>query len=174
MNSLSFAATRIGSPFQAGEHAGTYITTKPASEADILALAQKIALKRLAKGPLIDGLRSARQYFQALFAPLEYEVFGVLFVDQKHQVIQFEPMFRGTLASASVHPREVVKLALQLNAAAVLFTHNHPSGNSTPSDADKKLTSQLQHALQLIDVTVLDHVVVSADSCYSFAEHGLL
>lgn len=174
MNSLSFAETRITSPFQTGEQVGTYITTKPASEADILALAQKIALKRLAQGPLIDGPSSASHYLQAVFAPLEYEVFGVVFVDQRHRVIKFEPMFRGTLACASVHAREVVKRALELNAAAVVLTHNHPSGTPTPSDADQRLTTQLQQTLRLIEVNVLDHVVVSANGCYSFAEHGLL
>ncbi|MEM7295000.1 MAG: JAB domain-containing protein, partial [Pseudomonadota bacterium] len=87
---------------------------------------------------------------------------------------QFEELFRGTLSSASVYPREVVKAALRVNAAAVIFAHNHPSGSAEPSREDERLTSRLRQALALIDVRVLDHVIIGAGSDCSFAERGLL
>jgi DNA repair protein RadC len=99
--------------------------------------------------------------------------FGVLHLDTRHRLIAAEDLFRGTLSSSSVHPREVVKAALNHNAAALLLYHNHPSGISEPSAADELITRRLREALALIDVPVLDHLIV-AESIYSFAEHGLL
>jgi len=174
MSSFSLAATRICSPFRTGEQTGTYITIKPATEADIINLAQTIALKRLAQGPTISQPALAYQYLQTLLSPLDYEVFGVVFLNSHNRIIQFEVMFRGTLNSCSVHPKQIVKRTVELNAAAVLLVHNHPSGNTEPSDADKRLTIQLQNALELIDVPVLDHLIVSAKGWYSFAEHHLI
>lgn len=97
---------------------------------------------------------------QIRLAGLEHEVFACLFLDNKHRVIKFEEMFRGTIDSASVYPREVVKATLACNAAAVIFAHNHPSGSSEPSEADKCITQRLKQALGLIDIQVLDHFVV--------------
>jgi len=101
-------------------------------------------------------------------------VFGVLFVDAQHRLTAFEVLFRGTLAQTSVHPREVVRRALSLNAAAVVLAHNHPSGLAEPSRADEMLTSALKQALALVDVRVLDHVIVARGCTVSFAERGLL
>ena len=109
-----------------------------------------------------------------MLAEEEQEIFGALFLDNKHRLIAFERLFAGTVNEASVYPREVVKRALKLNAAAVIFTHNHPSGVPEPSSDDERITDRLQTALSLIDVRVLDHIVVGGLSHVSFAERGLL
>ncbi len=98
----------------------------------------------------------------------------MLFLDTRHCLIDYAEMFRGTIDGASVYPREVVKEALRLNAAAVVVSHNHPSGNPEPSGADKALTQQLKQALALVDVRVLDHVIVAGNANVSFAERGLI
>lgn len=103
-----------------------------------------------------------------------YEVFVVMFLDAQNRLIAAEEMFRGTLTQTSVYPREIVKRAIEHNAASVIFAHNHPSGNTTPSRADEQLTYTLKSALQLIDIRVLDHVIVSGNQSLSFAEHGLI
>ena len=115
-----------------------------------------------------------KNYARLKLGGLPYEVFGVFFLDQCLGVIAYEAMFRGTLSQTSVYPREVVIRALQLNASAVVFTHNHPSGNAMPSHADECLTQTLKHALKLVDVRVLDHIIVTGQSTVSFAETGLL
>ena len=98
----------------------------------------------------------------------------MLFLDAQHRLLQFDEMFRGTLTQTSVYPREVVRRALALNAAAVILAHNHPSGVAEPSRADEFLTQSLKSALQLVDVRVLDHMVVGRTQVVSFAERGLL
>jgi DNA repair protein RadC len=105
---------------------------------------------------------------------LEHEVFGCLFLDNQHAVIAAEDLFRGTIDGASVYPREVVKRALALNAAAVILYHNHPSGVSEPSQSDQRLTQRLKAALGTVDIRVLDHFVVGRAEALSFAERGLL
>jgi len=102
------------------------------------------------------------------------EVFAIVFLDSMHQVLAYEPMFRGTINSTAVYPRVVVQRVLELKAAAVVFAHQHPSGVTEPSSADRALTQQLQAALALIDVRVLDHIIVGQGIPYSFAEHSLL
>ena len=109
-----------------------------------------------------------------MLAALEHEVFVGLFLDSQHRLIADRELFRGTLAQTSVYPREVVKSALALNAAAVIFAHNHPSGVAEPSRADELLTQSLKAALQLVDVRTLDHFVVAGAHVVSFAERGLL
>lgn len=103
----------------------------------------------------------------------EREVFAVMLLDNQHRLIEFKELFQGTIDAASVYPREVVKTALKANAAAVIFAHNHPSGDPEPSQADRRITTRLQDALALIDVRVLDHIVVG-EQCTSFAERGWL
>ena len=100
--------------------------------------------------------------------------FGVLFLDNRHRVLAFEELFRGTIDGASVHPREVVRRALQLNAAAVILSHNHPSGVAEPSQADRQITARLREALDLVGIRVLDHLVVGDGDCCSLADRGLL
>jgi len=115
-----------------------------------------------------------RQYLSARIGQAEHEIFCVLFLDNQHRLITAEDMFRGTIDGASVYPREVVKAALRLNSAAVIFSHNHPSGELEPSQADRKITERLKDALELVDVRVLDHLIVSGAHSLSFAERGML
>lgn len=116
----------------------------------------------------------AAQYLRLKLAMLEHEVFAVLWLNNKHSVIELEVLFRGTIDSAAVYPREVAKAALAQNAAAVILCHNHPSGCAEPSQADHAITRRLVEALGLIDVRVLDHMVVGTEGYVSFAERGLL
>ena len=113
----------------------------------------------------------SKEYVKLQLAERPYEVFACLFLDNRHRVITFEELFRGTLDGCSVHPREVVKAALAHNAAAAVLCHNHPSGNAEPSQADRRITKRLQDALSLVDVRVLDHLVVGQE-VVSFAERG--
>ena len=114
-----------------------------------------------------------RKLLRLRFSEREHEVFVVLFLDNRHRLIEIEEMFRGTIDGAQVHVREVVKAALRHNAAAVVFCHNHPSGVAEPSQADQTITRRLREALSLVEVRVLDHFVVG-DSIISMAERGLL
>jgi DNA repair protein RadC len=115
-----------------------------------------------------------RDYLRLRFGELEYEVFSVVFLDNRHRIIQFDELFRGTIDGCSVHPRIVVQRALECNAAAVILGHNHPSGVAEPSNADKTITHRLKEALALVDVRVLDHLIVTRGSIVSFAECGLI
>lgn len=124
--------------------------------------------------PVFTTPQAVGQYICLHLGILPYEVFGVLFLDAQHRLIAFESMFRGTLTQTSVYPREVVIQALSHGAAAVVLTHNHPSGILVPSEADKALTQTLKSALSLVDVRVLDHFVVSGNGAVSMAELGLL
>ena len=120
---------------------------------------------------LTDPSRT-RHYLSARLRDHAFEVFACLFLDNRHRVIHFEELFRGTINGASVHPREVVRQTLEHNAAAVIFAHNHPSGIAEPSEADRRLTRRLQDALALIDVRVLDHIVIGDGECVAFSERG--
>jgi len=122
---------------------------------------------------LADPATSAR-YLKSRLGGYPYEVFACLFLDSRHRVIAFEELFRGSIDGASVHPREVVRRCLAHNAAAVIFAHNHPSGISEPSQADRMITTRLREALGLIEVRVLDHIVVGDGVPTSLAERGWL
>ena len=137
-------------------------------------LARRAAWEELAARPALTSPRDSAAFLKAQLAHKPYEVFGVLFLDNRHRVLSFEEMFRGTLDGASVHPREVVRAALEHNAAACIFAHNHPSGVAEPSAADRNITHQLRDALQLIGVRVLDHLVVGAGEPTSMAARGLI
>ncbi len=126
------------------------------------------------KGSIISSPDTTRQYLQLKLATEYNEVFGCMFLDNRHRIIAVENMFFGTIDGASVHPRVVVQKALLLNAAAIILYHNHPSGVAEPSKADESITKRLQDALKLIDVRILDHIVVSTDETISMAERGLL
>ena len=140
----------------------------------VLELARRALTAELAQRPVFDSPTTVREYLKLQLADLAHEVFAVLFLDAQHRLIAYEPLFRGTLTQTSVYPREVLKRALALNAAAVLLAHNHPSGVAEPSRADEFLTQSLKSALQLVDVRVLDHMVVGRTQVVSFAERGLL
>ncbi len=118
--------------------------------------------------------QAVRDYCRLKLATKEHEVFGALFLDNKHRLIEFRELFRGTIASCSVHTREVVKEALGINCAAIIFTHNHPSGVCEPSDADIDMTNELKRALRMFDIRVLDHIVVSVEGSVSLADRGVL
>ncbi|MEM6640829.1 MAG: DNA repair protein RadC [Pseudomonadota bacterium] len=117
---------------------------------------------------------NTRAFLHAQLRDLEHEVFCCLYLDNRNRVIEFEELFRGTIDGASVYPREVVKLALAYNAAAVIFAHNHPSGVAEPSNADERITQRLVKALALVDIRVLDHMIVGDTGCVSLAERGVL
>ncbi len=140
----------------------------------VLELARRALTAELAQRPVFDSPTTVREYLKLQLADLAHEVFAVLFLDAQHRLIAYEPLFRGTLTQTSVYPREVLKRALALNAAAVLLAHNHPSGVAEPSRADEFLTQSLKTALAMIDVRVLDHLVVGRGQIVSFAERGLL
>ena len=120
----------------------------------------------------VNSPNDAKNFLQLRLSTLEHEVFAVMFLDNRHRLIAFEELFRGTIDGAAVYSREVVKAALYQNAAAVILSHNHPSGDTSPSEADRRITARLREALGLIDVRVLDHIIVSATNTYSFAENG--
>jgi DNA repair protein RadC len=140
----------------------------------VLELARRAMAERLKERAVFDSPGAVKEYLQMHIGSRPYEVFAVLFLDAQHRLIVLEELFRGTLAQTSVYPREVVMRALHHNAAAVVLSHNHPSGSIEPSRADESLTQTLRAALSLIDVRVLDHVIVSAGQSFSMAEKGLL
>jgi len=143
-----------------------------------LQAATEIARRQLAEtlraGPSLSSPRATRDYLIARLRDLPHEVFCCLYLDNRHRLIEFEELFRGTIDGASVHPREVVKQALQWNSAAVIIAHNHPSGIAEPSAADERITLRIKEALALVDIRLLDHVVVGDGTSVSMAERGLL
>jgi DNA repair protein RadC len=140
----------------------------------VLEMAKRHFKEILERGSALTSPETTRAYLSAQLRGYGYEVFACLFLDNQHRVIKLEELFRGTIDGASVYPREVVKQALYHNAAAVIFAHNHPSGITEPSQADKQITDKLKQALTLIDIRVLDHFIIGDGDPYSFAEHGLL
>ena len=140
----------------------------------MLELARRAIAGELNARPVFDSPAKVKEYLQLQLGGREHEVFAVLFLDAQNRLVRLEEMFRGTLTQTSVYPREVVKRALELGAAAVILAHNHPSGAAEPSRADEFLTQTLKSALALVDVRVLDHLVVGRGEVVSFAERGLL
>jgi DNA repair protein RadC len=139
----------------------------------VLAAAMKILAKRLRQpGQLFSSPAIVKDYLTLQLAMLESERFDVLFVDTKNRLLKHEIMFTGTVTQTNVYPREVVKLALQLNAVSVILAHNHPSGEPTPSEADHRITQTLVQALGLVGIRVLDHIIVAGVRTHSMAEHG--
>ena len=138
----------------------------------VLEMGKRHLHESLNRGDALTDPTSTRRYLQARLRDYPYEVFACLFLDNRHRVIRFEELFRGTINGASVHPREVVKQALEYNAAALIFAHNHPSGVAEPSEADRQLTHRLQEALGLVDIRVLDHIVVGDGEIVAFSERG--
>lgn len=138
----------------------------------VLELAKRAISEELQENTSLSSPQSVKKYLQLLIGSKAHESFAVLFLDVKNRLITTEELFRGTLNHASVYPREVVKSALQHNAAAIIIAHNHPSGSCEPSSADLQLTTTLKQALALVDVRVLDHFIVANPKVYSFAENG--
>lgn len=144
------------------------------NEQEIIDQALTILKRETLSTSYVDGPSTAKKLIQLELANLEHEVFGILHLTTQHQTIDFEILFRGTIDSSAVYPREVLKAVLSKNSAAVVIAHNHPSGHSEPSLADKSITRKLFEALALIDVPVLDHLIVTRDQIFSFKESGLL
>lgn len=139
-----------------------------------LELGRRYIAQQLQRGQPLESPASTRKALMARLGHHREELFACLYLDNRHHILAYEDLFRGTIDAASVHPRVVVQRALEHNAAAMVFAHNHPSGDPEPSHADRILTRRLSEALALVDVRVLDHVVVGANECVSFAERGWL
>lgn len=137
-------------------------------------MARRHFSETLQRGSVLENPEQTRNFLSSRLRDYAFEVFSCLYLDNRHRVIQFEELFRGTINGASVHPREVVKKALGHNAAAVIFAHNHPSGVAEPSAADQQITRQLTESLAMVDVRVLDHIVVGDGVTVSLAERGLM
>lgn len=140
----------------------------------VLEMARRHLAASLVRESALESPAMVRQYLSAKLRHQTREVFACLLLDNRHRVIGFEELFWGTLNAAAVYPREVVKLALEANAAAVILSHNHPSGVAEPSHADRQITERLKAALALVDIRVLDHMVVGDNEVISFAERGWL
>lgn len=173
-NHSNLSNTSINPPslIQAGD--GRYHLSEPASLDDVYNLMLSLLEIKYLRPDALSSPEEVRRFLQVKLANLEHEIFSVVFLDSQHRVISYEEMFRGTIDSASVYPREIVKRCLQLNAAAVIFSHSHPSGVPDPSNADKRITERLQAALALVDIRVLDHIVIGGSDSVSMAERGML
>lgn len=159
---------------QAGETTGTYVMESPITEADILQMAQQLAMSRLSKGRALAEPKQVFTHLQTLLQYHEHEIFALVLLDTKHRVIGFRELLRGTVDGARVYPREVVKIALEHTAAAVILVHYDPSRDPEPSHADRTLATTLKNALNMIGTRTLDHVVVGYGGCVSLAEQGYL
>ena len=126
------------------------------------------------RGESFTDPQASGRIFQDKLAGLEREVFAAVFLDTRHRLIEYVELFQGTVDGAEVHPREVVRKALRCNAAAVIVAHNHPSGTTDPSAADRAVTARLKQALGLVDVRLLDHIIVGGTRTLSMAGHGLV
>ncbi len=139
----------------------------------VVEMSRRYLDEKMKRGDVLKDASDVENYLKLKLRYSPYEVFACVFLDNKHRVIEFEELFRGTIDSASVHPREVVRRVIHHNAAAVIFSHNHPSGVAEPSQADHRITERLKQALSFIDVRVLDHFIIG-DEVVSFAQRGLI
>lgn len=147
----------------------------PSQDDATIATALAILGRRMrVPGAALSTPSSVKDYLTLKLAEEEREIFAVLWLDSQNRVIDYEPLFHGTLAQTSVYPREVVKRAMAVNASAVILSHNHPSGFCEASSADQHITRELRDALKYVDVRVLDHIIVAGTSTLSFAERGYL
>lgn len=147
---------------------------RAASVDEILQAAQQLLGRDIRGSEPLVSPKLVRDFLRIKLGTLEHEVFALLMLDSQHRVIDYLELFRGTIDSTAVYPREVVKETLARNAAALILVHNHPSGVTTPSSADGVITQKLRAALELVDVRILDHLIVAGSDTLSFAEQGLL
>ena len=166
-NTLPFIPDNVFSNIKA-EHLNSF------EKRSVIDMAKTILENEYLPGKPFTKPEEAKTYLQLKYQDLEHEMFAVIYLSQRHRMIKIDELFRGTIDGASVYPREVVKGVLQHNAAAVMFVHNHPSGEPEPSQADKRITARLIDALKTIDVRVLDHLVVAKGGVVSFAEQDLI
>jgi DNA repair protein RadC len=158
----------------AGELPGTYVVPEAVTDTELMRLAKMLARRRLKRGRSMESPAAVFNALQTLMMDYEREVFGMVLLDNRHRIIEFVELFHGTIDSASVYPREVIKAALAQNAAAVVLVHNHPSGDPEPSRADRQITDRLQQALNTVEIRLLDHVIVGFEGTVSFAERGMI
>lgn len=151
----------------------TYSFDGPISAHQVLEKAAEIIAERYLRGDAFCSSQATKDFVTFKLGDYEREVFAVLYLDSQHRLIEYEELFFGTINAASVYPREVAKSSLKHNSAAVIFAHNHPSGDPSPSVSDKQITQRLKEALALLDINVLDHIVVG-ESTVSLAEQGWL
>ena len=137
-------------------------------------LCRRVNTQNIVKGQLINSPKAVQNQLQQHFKGMKREVFACLFLDTQHRFLDLKSLFYGTIDSAAIYPREIAKLALELNAAAVILAHNHPSGDPEPSHSDIQITQTIKEALTLLDIRVLDHVVMGADQMVSLAQRGLI
>ncbi len=137
-------------------------------------LARRYYAESLPTGETIRSPADTESFLQARMRHLDHELFCCLYLDNRHRVLRFDELFRGTIDGTSVYPREVVKEALSVNAAAVILAHNHPSGVSEPSQADERITRRLKSALELVDIRLLDHLIIGDGAATSLARRGLI
>jgi len=158
------------------ETTGEYQVSRPVSGDEIIDQAKEIIQSSIRRtdGTVFTNPESVKTFLHLALLTEQREVFAVLFVDNRHRLIQFERLFFGTIDGCSVHPREVVKAALKHNAAALILAHNHPSGVAEPSTADQQITNRLKDALALVEIRVLDHLLIGSDEIVSMAERGLI
>lgn len=140
----------------------------------VVEMSRRCLAEQLQRGTALTSVADTRHYLISQLRDEPNEVFAMLLLDSQHQVIEFKPVFYGTIDSAAVYPRVLVKLALDKNAAAVILAHNHPSGIAEPSQADKHITQRIIDAMALVDIRVLDHFVIGDSEAISFAERGLI
>ncbi len=151
-----------------------YSFRRAITEDELLHIAASVLAEKLRTMDVINSPNLAKDLLRFRLGKCEREVFACLWLDARHQVIEYQELFFGTIDGAAVHPREVVKSALRFNAAAVIAAHCHPSGNPEPSHADVQMTRRLKDALALVDIRLLDHIVVTAIETVSFSERGML
>jgi len=162
------------SKFQLNEVTGKYEVKTDLTCADILDMADSIVSKKYKRGTTITCAADSKTLFISKLRAREREIFAVLFLDNRHQVIEYSELFSGTIDAASVYPREIVKQALLLNSAAIILSHNHPSGVSEPSESDIKVTKRIKAALELVDIRLLDHIIVGGNETTSLTEKGII
>ncbi len=160
------------SSFQVMENPGLYLVNEPVTNEDILSKASEIVLEQVKNKDVLTNPDKVREFLKYKISALEHEVFVALFLDNRHRLILYKELFRGTIDGASVYSREVVKEALAFNASAMIVAHNHPSGVAEPSLADESITKRLKDALALVDIRLLDHLIVGCDEVVSLAERG--
>lgn len=156
------------------EKSGRYQARRKLTTEQIIRAAKAALAHQFARGTVLTSPEVAKTYLTLHYSTRPAEAFVVLFLDNKHRVIRLEELFRGTINGASVHPREVARRCLDLNAAAVILAHNHPSGVVEPSKEDQRITDLLSKVLKLFDVDVLDHLIIGGGTSYSFTENGML
>jgi DNA repair protein RadC len=148
--------------------------TRQATSEEILRAARAVMNQKVHRKTLMTSPKLVKDFLTIKLGALEYEIFCVLLLDKRHRLIEYVELFRGTIDGASVYPREIVKLALEKNAAALVLAHPHPSGVAEPSQADELITQRVKAALDLVDIRVLDHIIIGAGNVVSMAERGLV